>query len=151
LEKVKTEIDRENLNPSTNWVFPDDQEAAQVRIRAETVLKRLANDLGNIKPLQAEATQALDQMKRPKYDLRYIWTGWMHKDQANRWTCTFRGNTPLNQSGDLFVLSKLATGEITFVRVGLLQQGQPQLENTPELSEGRPVFERKPEPAAVKN
>lgn len=151
LEKVKTEIDRENLNPSANWVFPDDQEAAQVRTRAETVLKRLANDLANIKPLQAEASQALESMKRPKFDLRYVWTGWMYRDQSNRWTCTFRGNAPLNQSGDLYVLSKSAAGEIGFIKVGQIQQGQTQLENTAELVEGRPVFERKPEPALSKN
>lgn len=151
LEKIKTEIDRENLNPSTNWVFPDDQEAAQVRARAETVLKRLANDLANIKPLQTEASQALESMKRPKFDLRYIWTGWTYRDQTNRWTCTFRGNAPLNQSGDLYVLSKSATGEITFTKVGQIQQGQTQLENTAELIEGRPVFERKPEPVSSKN
>ena len=149
LEKIKTEIDRENLNPSTNWVLPDDAEANQVRIRAETLLKRLAGDLRDVKPLLAEANLALESLKRPKFDLRYVWTGWMHRDQSNNWTCTFRGNAPLNPSGDLFMLVKSPTGEVGFVRAGQVQQGQARLDNTAELVEGRPIFERKPEPAAA--
>lgn len=147
LEKIKTDIERENLNPSTNWVLPDDAEANQVRIRAETLLKRMANDLRDIKPLVEEANQQMDALKRPKFDLRYVWTGWMHRDQGTNWTCTFRGNAPMNPRGDLFVLVKSTAGEVSFVRVGQTQQGQVALDNTAELVEGRPVFERKPEPA----
>jgi ElaB/YqjD/DUF883 family membrane-anchored ribosome-binding protein len=149
LERIKTDIERENLNPSTNWVLPDDAEANQVRIRAETMLKRMANDLRDIKPLLAEANRQIDALKRPKFDLRYVWTAWMHRDQGTNWTCTFRGNAPMNPRGELYVLMKSNSGEVNFVRVGTIQQGQASLDNTAELVEGRPVFEKKPEPATV--
>jgi hypothetical protein len=145
LEKVKTEIERENLNPTTNWVQPDDAEANQVRMRAEVLLKRLSNELKDVKPLVAEANQTMEALKKPRYDLRYAWSGWMHRDQANNWTCTFRGNQPTGASGDLFVLTRTAGGEVEFIKVGEIQQGQAKFEISPELVEGRPVFERKPE------
>ncbi len=150
LEKIKTEIDRENLNPSTNWVLPEDADANQVRIRAETLLKRMAGDLLDIKQLTAESNQAIELLQRPKFDIRYVWTGWMHRDQGNAWTCTFRSNSPLNtQMGDLFALVKSDAGVVSFVRVGQVQQGQSKIDNTAEAVEGRPVFEKKPDLAAA--
>ncbi len=152
LDKLKTEIERENLNPSTNWVLPENAEAITVRSRAEELLKRISGELKDVKPLLADAEQALESLKRPRFDVRYVWNGWLHKDSGNKWTCTFRSNIDsATQGGDLFVLVKAESGEVSFVRIGQVQQGRTTIDSgSAELVEGRPVFERKPDPPAVK-
>lgn len=146
LEKVKSKIDSGNLNNSANWVSPDDTEVMQERKRAESLLKQVGGELRDMKAISAESQQLSESFKHPKFDIHYQWTGWMyrdHQDPSRKWTCTFKPNGPVNSQGDLFVIVKSNTGQVNFVRIGQIQQRQPRLdEETRELVEGRPVFEK---------
>lgn len=152
LERVKQEIDRGNLSNTVNWVSPDDSDAAQERSKAKDILKRLGADLRDMKDLSDEIKQRLDSLKHPRFDVLYSWTGWLHRDQSDNWTCSFKGSPSASQPADLFVLVKPESEQISFVRIGRRQQGQVKFEDaTYELVEGRPVFERKPNATSAKS
>ena len=151
LEPLKAEIERENLNSTVNWVSPDDPDAVPIRERAKKMFERQAfrKELLDVKPLLKEVDQALQTMKAPRFNSRYAWIGWLHKE-GDRWTATLRGGATVEASGvDLFALTKSDESGIQFVRAARIQQGKVTVEaGSTALIEGRPLFEKKADPSS---
>src|SRR5581483_3087312 len=119
---------RANLNPSANWVLPEDKEAAEVRTQAQLLLKRLAPDLRDTKPLLRDAEAWLKLVRSPQFDFGYQWIGWLHKADGS-WTCTAKNSGSIDPQGtDAFVLIKSDNGEVKMVNVGRMQPGRATIQ-----------------------
>ena len=117
-----------------NWVDPDDQEGIAFRRRSETTLKQV----GTLKKLKEDSTQALKKLNNGLWRRDYVWIGWLYRDHEGQWFCARNDQAP-QVSGELLVLNK--SGAIEFKSVGQLEDGKiTLLADSPALKEGRPVF-----------
>ena len=131
----------DSLDPDTNWVHPDDEGGRQSRRKADLAIRKLED------PKSAMEALRVYQKSMKSLDLgpRYEWTGVLHRDRKNQWTCSFSDLPDSRKTADLFVLYRLTAGAAPkFVKIGALNRGQVVVSGSQtslNLAEGRPVFE----------
>jgi hypothetical protein len=135
-------LDNAAIDPSANWIDPDDNGGQQARATAEALLERLGR-LDSFANAAQGAEAVLQRLLGSGLGSRYTWVGWVYKDSNGLWTCPIHAGHPLGASADLFVLNvPSGDGDVTMQKVGVLRAGrfEPDVGSDQYLVEGRPAY-----------
>lgn len=129
-------INDPSLDPFANWLDPDDEQAKIARAKAEMILKELPDFMSAAR----QAAQERQSLRSP-VGTRYVWVGWLCRDEVGKWECRHSQGDIGN--GELVVVRKpAADGRTRIDPVGRVQNGVFSLTtlSSDVLLEGRPVF-----------
>lgn len=135
-------INSAQLDPSLNWLDPEDSEANKFRPKAESLLLRMENPQDSA----AFAAKLVADLKKSLYRPERQWIAWLQRDRDGQWTCTASTRSPRTwekSAGDLTIIDVPADGmPARFVKIGVLREGKLTLTAPPATSlvEGRPVY-----------
>ena len=132
-------LENARLDPTANWLDPDDSDGEKARQTAQRVLDRL----GSFESAAQEANEILTSMRNVSFAPRHAWIGWLRKDADDEWTCATRAGTLQSQSGELVVFHPAADSDPAgFRKVGTLRDGQLRMEDPADAAfvEGRAVL-----------
>ncbi len=138
LERDMLQLKNSQLDPTVNWVDPENVDGIKARQVATGILKRL-------QPLDEidEGVKAeLKPLNQPSLGPTYQWVGWLVKDINGEWQARLSRQKIDRRTGEPTVLLPSANnGPVLVETVGVFRDGQVELmPNASGLAEGRPIF-----------
>lgn len=127
------------VDPTVNWIDPDDADGQTARALAERIVRRLPDPQAAAAALQ----DRLAELKQPDLGGTFRWIGWLRRDRNGNWMGAAPVRPVESLSAELFVLSvPAADAPGQLVPIGRLAGGAFQLAagDAALLVEGRPVY-----------
>jgi hypothetical protein len=135
----KNRLDQADVDVNVPWMDPDNKDADHMRIKAAGVIRSLPELASARKDLSARRAQVERQLARHAETI-----GWLSR-QPDGWRA--QTGAVLPQQGILWVAVPGQNQRAAWRKIGLIQQGKPQLSTGDDtaLAEGRPIFVTSPD------